>query len=290
MNSDTANKSSREKMIEINAVQKDYYESKFSAKSVKDEAANEATKSWTRMRQTMMSLGRDVGLADYIFPMHQKWLGDISQSKVLDFGCFAGNELSLWIAENAGNYLGIDLSDGAIGELNAKLKTAGLSPDKAKAERCDILSNTFDDNMFDIIYAQGVLHHFMDMDEILNELSRILKPGGMIITIDPMMTEPVNRIMRYFYRPIQTNKQWEWPFTRKTFRLIESYFEIDQLQGHFGMVKLGFPLMMVPGLRGIGKKISEFGFSFDNKYARKFNIPFYLCWKVTMRLRKPTVS
>ena len=36
-------------------------------------------------------------------------------------------------------------------------------------------------------------------------------------------------------------------FTRKTFRLIERHFRIDRLQGRFGLVKLGFPLTMVPG-------------------------------------------
>jgi len=112
-----------------------------------------------------------------------------------------------------------------------------------------------------------------------------MRPDGIVITVDPMMTDPLNRFFRILYRPFQSNAAWEWPFTRKTFRMIEQYFEIEELQGYFGMARLGFPLMTVPGLAGVGQKVSQWGLEFDKRWARDLGLPFYSCWKVTMKLR-----
>ena len=145
----------------------------------------------------------------------------------------------------------------------------------------------FPDNHFDLVYAYSVLHHFKDVSVIIEELHRVLKPGGMIISLDPMMTEPLNRLARALYRPLQTDRDWEWPFTRETFRLFQNYFEIADMQGFMGMVKLGFPFQIIPGLDNFGKVIEGWGLKFDNKYARSFGVPFFLCWFSTLQLRKP---
>tara|TARA_A100001011_G_scaffold396740_1_gene495417 strand:- start:423 stop:1109 length:687 start_codon:yes stop_codon:yes gene_type:complete len=43
----------------------------------------------------------------------------------------------------------------------------------------------YDDNFFDIIYSKSFIEHFYYTDKILEELYRILKPGGRIITLTP---------------------------------------------------------------------------------------------------------
>ena len=74
---------------------------------------------------------------------------------------------------------------------------------------------------------------------MLKELYRALKSGGIVVSFDPLMTEPLNRLARMLYRPLQTDHEWEWPFTFSSFRYLQRYFEIANIQGFMGMSKLG---------------------------------------------------
>jgi ubiquinone/menaquinone biosynthesis C-methylase UbiE len=64
----------------------------------------------------------------------------------------------------------------------------------------------FKDAAFDGIVAAAAFHHFPDIDVVLNECSRCLKPGGFLLAYDPnkfhlqrflMMTDPLRHV---FYR------------------------------------------------------------------------------------------
>lgn len=39
----------------------------------------------------------------------------------------------------------------------------------------------FEDNSFDLVYSWGVIHHAEHPDRIINEIKRVLKPGGLFI-------------------------------------------------------------------------------------------------------------
>lgn len=279
---------SRARMRQVNLTQKAYYESRFGRKEQRASrkivpAANWVTNLWAFLRATMLAFGREVGVGDRVLSQHGDWLEDLGGKTVLDLGCFEGNQLSLSIAERCGSYIGLDLSEKATAALTRKLEARNLA--NARAIAGDLLDGALPADSVDVVYAQGVLHHFSDFEEALKELARIMRPGGVIVTVDPMMTEPVNRFFRILYRPFQSNAAWEWPFTRASFRLIERYFEIDEMQGYFGMARLGFPFMAIPGLRRLGRAVSRRGAAFDDRHASQFGLPFYFCWKVTMKLR-----
>jgi len=278
----------RREMLELNVRQKDFYESRFEAQQVArvapERAANAVTNAWSVLRAKLVDLRRATGVEDELYELHQEWMSDIKDATVLDLGCFAGNHLSLWIAQHCADYTGIDLFEQATAILDAELKERGLTHARAYAQ--DFLDNPYPDNHFDLIYAYSVLHHFKNMTVFLEEMHRVLKPSGQIISFGPMMTEPANRLARRFYRPLQSDRDWEWPFTHSTFRLLRRYFEVVDQRGLLGMVKLGFPFQLVPGLEGVGRKVGQAGVRFDQRNARSFNLPFFLCWQVTLRLRK----
>ena len=252
-----------QKMKTINQEQKEYYESQFEAKKEKksfQKKANIATNLWTITRRKFSYMRQDVGISGYKYQLHKQWMDeiDLEEKHVLDLGCFSGNELSLWIAEHSKNYIGIDLSENAIGLLKVKLKDKKLS--NANARSMDFLNNDFEDNNFDLIYAHAVLHHFRDLPPVIEEIKRILKPDGFIISVDPLQTEPLNRLFRFLYRPFQSDKEWEFPFTRKTLKLLQAQFKVKEVQGILGMAKVGFPFLMIPGLQNFGKWLSYKGF------------------------------
>jgi len=258
-----------QQMLQVNARQKDFYESRCAATlagQVAERAANTPTGVWSWTREKLVDMRKAAGLDEYLEELHRGWMHDLKDAHVLDLGCFTGNPLSLWIAENCASYTGIDLSEQATAVLDAKLRELGLTHAHAYAQ--DFLANSYADNHFDLVYAHSVLHHFKDIKVLLEELHRVLKPGGIVISFDPLMTEPLNWLARTFYRPLQTDRDWEWPFTRATLRLLQQYFEIVDMQGLMGMSRLGIPLQMVPGLSNLGRAVMHFGAKFDKKYAQ----------------------
>jgi ubiquinone/menaquinone biosynthesis C-methylase UbiE len=279
---------SQQEMLQINVRQKDFYESHFDATQSdihhRERAANLLTNIWARIRDSLIEMRSVLGISEQICDLHRLWLRDVSSQRVLDLGCFSGNPLSLWIAEHSAEYIGIDLSEQAIALLNEQLQALQLHHAHAYAE--DFLANSYPDNYFDVVYAQAVLHHFKDMTVILDELYRVLKPGGIIISFDPLMTEPLNRCLRLLYRPFQSDRDWEWPFTRKTIRQLQNYFQIQAMQGFMGMAKLGFPFQLIPGLFALGVTLGKWGNKYDTVHTQKMGLSFFLCWQMTLCLRK----
>ena len=49
----------------------------------------------------------------------------------------------------------------------------------------------FDDNSFDVVYANQVFEHVRFLDKMLSECARVLKPGGTLLATFPLATDPV---------------------------------------------------------------------------------------------------
>lgn len=100
-----------------------------------------------------------------------------SGKKLLDIGCGLGNDLSRFIAGGAIG-IGIDISPTAI-----ELATKNLSQRKLPAEliQMDGESMSFEDNSFDVVYCHTVLHFTPNPNALIQEIHRVLKPGGKAI-------------------------------------------------------------------------------------------------------------
>jgi len=92
--------------------------------------------------------------------------------KVLEIGCGSGND-ALRFVLNRANYTGIDLTDRAVKATKLKVGYSGTVK-KMNAEFID-----FPDNYFDLVYSFGVIHHTISPKNVINEIYRVLKPGGM---------------------------------------------------------------------------------------------------------------
>ena len=209
----------------VNAKQKEFYDSK---------RKNAATRLWSFIRNGALNrIKKDIGIEKDIYELHKTWFGDLSTKKVLDLGCYAGNSLSFYLAQNSKEYLGIDLSPKGINNLNRRLeKIPG-----ARAEVKDFLSTDFKEDNFDLIYAYGVLHHFRDVDELITKLKEKLSAKGEIVSHDPLQTSLPIKIIRTIYRPFQSDREWEWPFSKDTYYKFEEAFEIKERRAVLGKAK-----------------------------------------------------
>ena len=265
---------SKEEIIETNIKQKEFYNTK---------KKNFATKMWSSLREkTLKKIRKNIGILDQSYDLHKIWFGDLSNKKILDLGCFEGNNLSLYLAENSKQYIGIDLSDVAIEKLNKKLENIPT----AKALAVDFLSDEFAEKDFDIIYAYGVLHHFPSVDILINRLNEKLVQNGVVISYDPLETSLPLKIIRTIYRPFQTDAEWEWPFTKKTFFKYQNAFDIKERRGLLGKSKWFFLLSFIPMSEekriNIGKKWHKEDWE---KSATSLS-RLFSCMHVTMLLNK----
>lgn len=219
---------------EINKRQREFYQ---------NFDKNLPSKIWSYFRnKALNNLKKQIGVERDIYDLHKSWLGDLSQKKVLDLGCYAGNGLSMYLAQNSKEYLGIDLSPNGIAILSRRLENIP----GARAEVMDFLSEEFKEKDFDLIYAYGVLHHFKDVDELINKLQEKLVPGGEIISYDPLQTSRPIKFLRSIYRPFQSDRDWEWPFSKKTYYKLAEAFEIKERRAILGKAKWTVLLNLLP--------------------------------------------
>jgi ubiquinone/menaquinone biosynthesis C-methylase UbiE len=93
---------------------------------------------------------------------------------ILEVGCGAGIDL-VRFARGGAIVTGIDLAEVSIELARKNFTHNGLEAD-LQVMNGD--SMTFADNNFDVVYAHGVLQYTYDARRMINELHRVLKPGG----------------------------------------------------------------------------------------------------------------
>lgn len=266
-----------EKILDVNKRQKDFYN------STNNNKKNLPSRVWSSLRNGLLNNFRqEFDIKDRVYQQHKIWLGDLRQKKILDLGCLRGNALSIHMAKNAKEYIGIDLSDIAILDLNNRLNNENCF--NAKGIAMDFLSPEFTDTDFDIIYAYGVLHHFENFEILISKLNEKLKIGGEIISYDPLQTSFPIKILRAIYRPFQSDKDWEWPFKKSTLKKINENFEILEKKGILGKSKYGLFINMLPIRKSAKTRIIK------NLVEKDWNLKSlnesYSCMHITMLLKK----
>ncbi len=119
------------------------------------------------------------------------WRGD---ERVLDVGC--GNGFLIIEAAKrltTGRATGIDLWKAEAGEQSAEIasRNAHLEgvADRVEIRNADARQMPFGDRTFDVIVSSLMLHHAggsTDRNAVLEEMLRVLKPGGTILLYDAL--------------------------------------------------------------------------------------------------------
>jgi len=221
-------------ILETNRRQAEFYQNK---------KKNFATKIWFSLRNGILhKVRKSIEVEKQIHQLHVEWCGDLSNKKVLDLGCYEGNSLSMHLAINSKAYIAIDLSEKGISHLRNRLKNI----EHANAFAIDFLSEEFTEKDFDLIYAYGVLHHFKDVEMLIGRLREKLNTNGTIISNDPLQTSLPIKLIRTIYRPFQSDKDWEWPFSKKVYYQFESAFKIKERRAMLGKAKWFFIVNFLP--------------------------------------------
>uniref|UniRef100_A0A6U2CZN2 Methyltransferase domain-containing protein n=1 Tax=Hemiselmis andersenii TaxID=464988 RepID=A0A6U2CZN2_HEMAN len=110
-----------------------------------------------------------------------KWSGADKPAKVLDVGCGIGGT-SRYLANKLGDdstVTGITLSPKQVERATALAKERDLN--NVDFRVMDALKMEFEDNTFDLVWACESGEHMPDKRKYIEEMSRVLKPGGTLV-------------------------------------------------------------------------------------------------------------
>lgn len=102
---------------------------------------------------------------------------DFANKKVLEIGLGYGT-LGQKIAENAGEYSGLDIAAQPVAMMNHRIRLQDFS---GKAVQGNMLECPFESNYFDFVVSIGCFHHTGNVQRCIDEAYRVLKPGGTAI-------------------------------------------------------------------------------------------------------------
>ena len=242
---------STDDMLSINVEQASFYDSISEAEDRRagtsgyssNRSANFFTRSWAALRGRQKKAVLMSGVADAERVFQDKCLDTKRGGDFLEIGCFRGSKVGLKMIEASSSYVGVELSPKAAEVYRSKIAAAGLTF-KAEVIAGDFLKLPTD-KKFDLIYAHGVLHHFANPEPVFEKIASLLKPDGILLFTEPSARNPMFRMARSLYRPFQSDKAWEWPFSKKTLELLHRY--LTPVDG-FGWGKISLPLSVFVGL------------------------------------------
>ncbi|MBW4690658.1 MAG: class I SAM-dependent methyltransferase [Lyngbya sp. HA4199-MV5] len=130
-------------------------------------------------------------------------LGDLRGKYLLDLGCGAG-ENSVYFATKGAHCVAADYSPGMV---DVALKLAVANQVEVEGKVVNAMAIDFPDNTFDIVYASNLLHHIPDPRIAIQEMHRVLKPGGKACFWDPLKHNPVINVYRRIATKVRTEDE-----------------------------------------------------------------------------------
>lgn len=126
------------------------------------------------------------------------------ESKILEMGCGRGEFINEFTKSGMHGF-GIDISNYAEKFCeNVEIKLVDL-----------IKKNIpYPDNFFDIVFSKSFIEHFTTREKIFNEAYRVLKPGGILITLTPEW--------KFIYKSFYDDFTHKTPFARKSLKDIHA--------------------------------------------------------------------
>ena len=79
---------------------------------------------WSFVREkSLKNIRKELGILEQSYALHQQWMGDLSNKRVLDLGCYSGNSLSRYMATNCKTWKGNSSKSKHIGSGDGRPST-----------------------------------------------------------------------------------------------------------------------------------------------------------------------
>ena len=113
-----------------------------------------------------------------------------AEGTIADVGCGPGYLLQVIAKEYPTiKLIGVDISKAMVERAKANFESLGLA-DRVEFREGSADHLPFEDQSQDVIVSTLSLHHWADPEAALNEIHRVLKPGGKMLVLDLMRDAP----------------------------------------------------------------------------------------------------
>jgi arsenite methyltransferase len=115
---------------------------------------------------------------------------------VLDLGCGAGTDLLIaaQMTGPTGRVIGVDMTAAMLRQVRASAEDMGL--DNVDTHESLIESLPLEDASVDVVISNGVIDLVPDKDAVLDEIDRVLRPGGRLQVADVVIHHEVSEDAR----------------------------------------------------------------------------------------------
>ena len=110
---------------------------------------------------------------------------------VLEIGCGTGEGIAYIVEKTNCKGTGLDLSEKFLQMASEKYTPPNLTYVKANFNDQQVINQSLNNEKFDYIVGNGILHHlYYNLEESLINLKKLLKPNGKIVFIEPNLYNP----------------------------------------------------------------------------------------------------
>ncbi len=145
----------------------------------------------------------------------RKWLrfmlqagGDVKGGKVMEIGCGRGMGVDVLFDLFGAAYVeAFDYDPDQV-----RLAEKRLLPrynEKVRIYEASATQIPSPDSQFDAVFDFGALHHIPDNQSAINEVARVLKPGGRFFFQEPLSTITLNPVFRFLFGDL-AEAQFSW--------------------------------------------------------------------------------
>jgi 2-polyprenyl-3-methyl-5-hydroxy-6-metoxy-1,4-benzoquinol methylase len=222
-------------------------------------------------REDDISGARQVLFKKALFDL-ERLLGRVASRKILDIGCGQGHFLKL--AKDSGwQVKGVELSRGA---CDYARKNFGIDVINRSVEEVN-----FETNYFDVITLWNVLDHLLSPTDMLKEINRILKAGGILVIRVPNVNFNLFAHMAYtglaFF---SEDKKFEDPSVITNFGFSSKTLSgLLRKTGYSKVAIYNSPVSRGDPYKSFGKTKSVFVVLIKNFYVIFSHLIYYLSFK-----------
>jgi ubiquinone/menaquinone biosynthesis C-methylase UbiE len=141
--------------------------------------------------------------------------------RILDVGCATGRLLGTLASAGFDNLAGVDIAERIVSVSKRHLEQIGVSADLSVADAEAGLP--WHSSSFDIVTLTGVFHHFFRPEMAIQEISRVLSPGGKVVVVDPWFPPIVRHVINIALRVKPHNGDYRFYSPREITVLFNRY-------------------------------------------------------------------
>jgi ubiquinone/menaquinone biosynthesis C-methylase UbiE len=123
--------------------------------------------------------------------------GGFDDKKILDIGCGFGFRTVGIAKSGASEVIGIDLEHERIQEAVEYSRQQGMQ--NTEFYFMDAASLEFEDQKFDILLADEMIHHLEDLPQVFSEMHRVIKNDGIVVISDHNRLSLPSELLRTVY-------------------------------------------------------------------------------------------